>query len=68
VTRPERDEYGIARRLRDASPYATPNPRLIALADDILGRRGRMVDAIASIGRGEMAIEGNPFALVLEET
>jgi predicted protein tyrosine phosphatase len=68
VTRPERDEYEIARRLREVSPYATPNPRLIALADDILGRRGRMVDAIASIGRGEIAIEGNPFALVLEET
>jgi predicted protein tyrosine phosphatase len=67
ATRPERDEHDIARRLREASAIATPNTRLVALADDILDRRGRMVAAIAAIGRGEMAIEGSPFALALEE-
>jgi predicted protein tyrosine phosphatase len=67
VTRPERDEFDIARRLRAASSIATPNPRLVALADDVLGRRGRMIEAIAAIGRGEMAIEGVPFALAVEE-
>jgi predicted protein tyrosine phosphatase len=67
TVRPERDERDIARRLRQVSPIATPNARLIALADDILDRRGRMIEAIAAIGRGEMAIEGVPFALALEE-
>jgi len=67
AVRPERDEYDVARRLRNASPIATPNPRLIALADAMLDRRGRMIEAIAAIGRGRDAMEGNPFALALEE-
>jgi predicted protein tyrosine phosphatase len=53
----------IAVKLREASPTATPNRRLIAVADDLLGRRGRMVDAIAAIGRGAEAMEGVPFTL-----
>jgi predicted protein tyrosine phosphatase len=62
---PERDETALAQALRDAAPSATPNPRLIALADDILNRRGRMVDAIRRIGRGAEAMEGTPFTLRL---
>jgi predicted protein tyrosine phosphatase len=62
---PERDEAEIARALRLASPMATPNPRLIALADDLLGRRGRMVDAVHAIGRGAEAMEGTAFMLQL---
>jgi predicted protein tyrosine phosphatase len=60
---PERDEQELARALREASPSATPNPRLVAVADDMLGRQGRMVHAIASIGRGADAFEGTPFSL-----
>ncbi|MCR4282056.1 MAG: protein tyrosine phosphatase [Bauldia sp.] len=67
VARPEREERDIAWRLRLASPFATPNARLVAIADDILDRQGRMVEAIAAIGRGEMAIESVPFALPLGE-
>ncbi|HZH50475.1 MAG TPA: protein tyrosine phosphatase [Microvirga sp.] len=62
---PERSEDAIARTLRQASPSATPNARLVALADDILGRQGRMVDAIRAIGRGAEAMEGRPFTLSL---
>lgn len=62
---PERDEASIALALREASPSATPNARFVALADDILGRRGRMVEAIRSIGRGAEAMEGTPFMLQL---
>jgi len=62
---PERSEAEIARALRLASPTATPNARFVALADDLLGRRGRMVDAIRSIGRGAEAMEGTPFMLQL---
>jgi predicted protein tyrosine phosphatase len=60
---PSRDEGELAQALRLASPSATPNPRLVALADAMLGRRGRMVEAIRSIGRGAEAFEGVPFAL-----
>ena len=62
---PEHDETTIAAALREASPSATPNPRFVALADDILNRRGRMVDAIRAIGRGAEAMEGTPFMLQL---
>jgi predicted protein tyrosine phosphatase len=60
---PARDEGELAEALRRASPSATPNPRLIGLADAMLGRQGRMVSAIQSIGRGADAFEGVPFVL-----
>ena len=63
--RPERDEFAIARALRAASATATPNARLVALADEALRRGGRMNAAIAQIGRGEACLEGAPFALEL---
>lgn len=62
---PEHGEKRIARALREASPMATPNRHFVALADDILGRQGRMVDAIRAIGRGAQAMEGTPFMLKL---
>ena len=60
---PDVDEDHIATRLRESSPSATPNARLVALADGLLGRGGRMTDAIAKIGRGANAFEGTPFRL-----
>lgn len=60
---PGRDEGAIARALRSASPSATPNPRLVALADAALGRAGRMVEAVRAIGRGRDCYEGEVFAL-----
>lgn len=62
---PTRDEDEVAQVLRAASPSATPNPRLVALADASLGRNGRMTRAIARIGRGADAFEGAPFRLDL---
>lgn len=62
---PERPECELARELRRASPTATPNRRLVALADRMLARDGRMSDAIAEIGRGADCFEGAPFALEL---
>jgi predicted protein tyrosine phosphatase len=62
---PQRDEFDVARALRAASPTASPNPRLVALADHALGRRGRMNEAIAEIGRGQECSEGEPFTLEL---
>jgi len=63
---PRRDEATIARTIRDASSSAHPNIRLVALADRILGRRGRMIDAIQAIGAGCGAIEGEPFRIGLD--
>lgn len=59
----EVDEQAIALALREASPTATPNIRLVSLADDLMGRQGRMVDAVTLIGQGEMAFEGAVFSL-----
>jgi predicted protein tyrosine phosphatase len=59
----KRNEDEIAKALRAASPIATPNARIVALADEVLGRNGRMVRAIEAIGAGQSAYEGNPFRL-----
>jgi predicted protein tyrosine phosphatase len=63
---PARAELAIAQALRLASPTATPNPRIVALADRVLGRDGRMIAAIETIGHGAMAYEAVPFRLDLE--
>lgn len=56
-------EQALALRLRAAAPYATPNPRLVALADAALGRGRTMVDAITRIGRGADTDHGGSFEL-----
>lgn len=70
VHNPDADEHAIAQALRDASPTATPNRRFIALADDALGRNGRMNAAIEAIGRGfprwPDIKEAEPFTLPSE--
>jgi predicted protein tyrosine phosphatase len=63
---PHRDEDSIAQALRSASPTATPNIRIVSLADRLLGRDGRMIAAIEMIGRGVLASEAAPFRLDLE--
>lgn len=60
---PETPEYLIAQRLRDASPTAYPNRLMIRIADEALGRGGRILDAVESIGRGVVAHEAVPFSL-----
>ena len=67
AARPDMDEAEIALRLRQRSPEATPNTRLVAIADEILGRSGRMVRAVEKIGRGVEAYEGTVFAFRLDE-
>ena len=60
---PDADEAAIARGLREASPTAFPNARIIGFADAILGRDGRMSAAVRAIGRGEVALEAEPFSI-----
>jgi predicted protein tyrosine phosphatase len=62
---PHRDEAEIAQAIRRSSPTATPNARLVAVADAMLQRRGRMTAAVERIGRGDDCYEGIPFALDL---
>lgn len=58
-------EFEIADELRRRSPVVTPNKLMVRLADDLLGREGRMIEAIARIGRGADAFEGAPYQLPL---
>ena len=59
-------EVEIADELRRRSPVVTPNKLMVSLADELLGRDGRMIDAIARIGRGADAFEGAPYQLPLK--
>jgi predicted protein tyrosine phosphatase len=63
---PHRDEISIARQIRAASPIAQPNRLIVALADNALGRGGRMLRAVDEMGPGDMTIEGRPFRIDLE--
>lgn len=65
---PQVAEEVIALRLRQASPTAYPNRLMIRLADTALGRQGRMVSAVESIGRGERATEAVPFTLAADHS
>ncbi|WP_417671900.1 tyrosine phosphatase family protein [Roseibium sp.] len=60
---PQADERDLAQELRRRAPSATPNGRLVAMADKLLSRDGRMIDAIREIGRGATAFEGTPFEM-----
>ncbi|MBO6638371.1 MAG: tyrosine protein phosphatase [Roseitalea sp.] len=64
---PDLDALMAARLLRLRSSTATPNPKLVAIADDVLGRGGAMVDAIGSIGRGADCFEGAPFVFPVSD-
>ena len=56
-------EHDVASELRRLAPFTTPNRLMVALADDLLGRGGRMVEAVDRIGRGVDAFEGEPYEL-----
>ena len=60
---PQRGEEEIAAALRTASLCATPNWLMVALADDLLGRVGRMLAASNGIGRGADYVPQSGFKL-----
>jgi predicted protein tyrosine phosphatase len=62
---PDRDELEIARAIRSASRTAKPNALIVAMADKLLKRNGRMVRALEALGPGQDAEEGIPFRLDL---
>lgn len=61
-------EAEAARRLRRAAPHAQPNRRLIALADRLLQRDGRLVAACESMGPANLTTRGPLVELALNET
>ena len=58
-------EREIAEELRRRAPSVTPNGLMVSLADELLGRNGRMTEAIHRIRRGAEAFEGEPYRLPL---
>jgi predicted protein tyrosine phosphatase len=66
AVKPEQNDHELANRLREASPSATPNRRIIEIGDKLLDRGGKLSQAVNSIGRGREASQGNPFILPLD--
>jgi predicted protein tyrosine phosphatase len=63
---PSASELAIARDLRSVAPLARPNEAVVRIADRLMRRRGRMIDAISRTGRGLGWVdvnEGVPFEL-----
>jgi len=58
-------ERAAAEELRRRAAFVTPNRLMVKLADEALGRGGRMIEAIDRIGRGAEAFEGEPYQLPL---
>ncbi|MDB5735198.1 MAG: hypothetical protein JWP16_779 [Alphaproteobacteria bacterium] len=54
----ENREIEIARAIRQRAPHAQPNRLLVQHADDALGRGGRMIGALNSMGPALLVEEG----------
>jgi len=60
---PEVPEIDIALALRERAPHTFPNRRIIALADEMLARRGRLVSAVEAMGRDDLEAPHTPVEL-----
>jgi predicted protein tyrosine phosphatase len=60
---PDAPEAAIAQALRRASDTAVPNRRFVSLADRVLGRGGRMLAALETMGPHRIAAECVPFGV-----
>lgn len=58
VLRAEGEEQQAAARLRSAAPHAQPNRLIVALADRLLARDGRLIAARDSMGSATAAYAG----------
>ncbi|MCE9649939.1 MAG: tyrosine protein phosphatase [Parvibaculum sp.] len=56
-------EAELARLVRARGAHAHPNRLMVRLADDILGRKGRMREAVEALGPPRQTWEGELFAL-----
>jgi predicted protein tyrosine phosphatase len=62
---PDRDEHEIAQAIRSASVTAQPNARIVKFADQVLGRNGRMVEAVRALSPSVPAEQAVPFRIDL---
>jgi predicted protein tyrosine phosphatase len=60
------EEMEIARAIRARASFAHPNRLLVRLADEALGREGRMIRAVEALGPGRFVEEGVPVELPLD--
>ncbi len=60
---PQTEERRIAELLRETSPTAQPNRRLVVFADEALGRGGRMIAAAEAVAASAVLEPARPFAL-----
>jgi len=60
---PEHPEDYLAQLIRREGPTSMPNRLIVAHGDELLGRGGRMVDALDTMGPAQSAWEGRPFTL-----
>jgi predicted protein tyrosine phosphatase len=67
AVRPDLDDEVLVHLLRAASPQASPNTRLVEIADGLLQRDGRLIGAVRSIGRGAEFAGEKPFVLTFGE-
>jgi len=56
-------ELEIARLMRQRSPWAAPNPRIVELADQFLKRRGTLIAALGAMGPPDMTSSPVPMFL-----
>lgn len=63
---PDIAEVEILRAMRLRAPHIAPNRLLVAHADDLLGRDGRMVDALDEVGPAVARSEGFAFELPVD--
>ncbi len=59
-------EMEIARAMRARAPHAYPNRLIVRLADRLLNRNGRMVQAVEAMGDGILVVEGMPVEFPVE--
>jgi predicted protein tyrosine phosphatase len=62
----EGQEAEMARRLRAAAPHAHPNRRIVALADALLRRQGRLVAAVETMGMPAPVMAGPLIELTFD--
>ncbi len=65
MLRPRTAEVAFTQALRAASKSAQPNALMIAHADTLLGRNGRLVAAVEDMGLADFSQAGQAFVLPL---
>jgi predicted protein tyrosine phosphatase len=63
---PNGAEYAIAKKMRARAAHANPNRLLVELADGLLEREGRLIDAVGAMGRAKFVEEGVPVEFPLD--